>query len=40
MLEILGLFVVEILRTIWFFARPVVYLYLVWVSINIAELFH
>ena len=38
-LEILGQLVAEILSTIWFFVRPVVYLSLIWGSMKIAAHF-
>lgn len=39
-LEVFERIVVEILSAVWFFIRPVVYLYLIWASMKLAALFH
>ena len=38
--EILYNLILEILSSIWFFIRPVIYLYIVWVSMKVMALYY
>lgn len=39
-LELMTRLALELMGTIWFFIRPIAYLYLVWFAMKVAALFH